>query len=101
MTTKKNTFEDENFAIEAYYWVTPYRVEKKGLYILYVKFDDGKVYGGVRYNGRSEEDDVMRSIIYEALKGFSKPTGMQEIELHRSLGRNVEELQRVVVRFNV
>lgn len=92
----------EELSIEAFYGVTLWRVYRsKKLLILYVQFDDGKVYGGVRYTNTSEENEIMVSIVNGALNGFIKPVGMQEIEHHRSLGRKVENVGKVLIKFDV
>lgn len=90
----------EELSKEAFYDVTLWRVYRsKKLLILYVQFDDGKVYGGVRYTNTSEENEIMVSIVNGALNGFIKPCGMQEIEHHRSLGRKVENVGKVRIKF--
>lgn len=90
----------EELSKEAFYDVTLWRVYRsKKLLILYVQFDNGTVYGGVRYTNTSEEKEIMMSIINGALNGFIKPCGMQEIEHHRSLGRKVENVGKVRIKF--
>ena len=94
--------DKEKLSKEAFYDVTLWTVYRsKKIYILYAQFDDGKVYGGVRYTNTSEEKEVMMSIVNGALNGFIKPCGMQEIELHRSLGRKVENAGKVRIKFEV
>lgn len=92
--------EKEELSKEAFYDVTLWKVYRsKKIYILYVGFDDGKVYGGVRYTNASEEKEVMMSIVNGALNGFIKPCGMQEIVHHCYLGRKVEVGRRVRIKF--